>query len=476
MAEAVFHPPRRKRRVFESYDSPFPVDVGGKDFRMCQAEIMNNNVIVRNPEDIEQLYNKGYFGKGILSRSRPVYSISDPSLVAKWQGANINLPIITSKKFQYHVQWAKSVLQEQGLDESSVTRILENYTKPLELPFLEKDGAEQTSNSCNRTGPNTENTEFFRQPSTDTGNVVTQSPEKQNEGNKKTCLEGDSAFDPVATHGSKEQEQGDLKEKAEESCQEHEKKEKAVVACQEHDFLVHCGCKAKGSAEQRPWEMVKSKECAPEYVLVEEEEEGSLCPEDDSAHTRENLIKKEKLVCRKNPFRIFEYLQLSLEEAFFLVYALGCLSIYYDEEPLTILKLWEVFSEVKPDFKTTYMAYHYFRSKGWVPKVGLKYGTDLLLYRKGPPFYHASYSVIAELVDDSFEGSLRRPLSWTALSGLNRTTANASKELMLCYLIRPSDMTEEEMSTPECMKRIKVQELIVTRWVSSRERSEQDEF
>lgn len=58
MAEAVFRPPRRKRRVFESYESPFPVDVGGKDFRICQAEIMNNNVIVRNPEDIEQLYNK----------------------------------------------------------------------------------------------------------------------------------------------------------------------------------------------------------------------------------------------------------------------------------------------------------------------------------------------------------------------------------------------------------------------------------
>lgn len=28
---------------------------------------------------------------------------------------------------------------------------------------------------------------------------------------------------------------------------------------------------------------------------------------------------------------------------------------------------------------------------------------------------------------------------------------------MLCYFIRPSDMTEKEMSTPECLKRIKVQ-------------------
>ncbi|NXI73577.1 SEN2 endonuclease, partial [Anseranas semipalmata] len=463
MAEAVFRPPRRKRRVFESYRSPFPVDVGGKDFRICQAEIVNNNVIVRNPEDIEQLYNKGYFGKGILSRSRPVYSISNPLLVSKWQGANGNIPIITSKKYQCHVQWAKSILQEQGFDDCSVTKILENYTMPLELPFLEKDGAEQTGDSCNRMGPNTENTELSRHSSTDTGNVVALNPECHNEGYQKVSLEGAPASDPVVAFGPKEQEPADLKETAE-------------VSCQKHGFHVRCVGKVKESTEQKSCEMVTSKECAPEYVLVQEEEESSLCPEGDSAHEQENFVKKEKLVCRRNPFRIFEYLQLSLEEAFFLVYALGCLTIYYGEEPLTILKLWEVFSEVKPNFKTTYMAYHYFRSKGWVPKVGLKYGTDLLLYRKGPPFYHASYSVIAELVDDNFEGSLRRPLSWKSLSGLNRTTVNASKELMLCYLIRPSDMTEKEMSTPECLKRIKVQELIVTRWVSSRERSEQDDL
>ncbi|NXL69945.1 SEN2 endonuclease, partial [Leptocoma aspasia] len=454
MAEAVFHPPRKKRRVFESYEAPFPVDVGGKDFRLCQAEIINNNVIVRNPEDIEQLYNKGYFGKGILSRSRPVFSISDPLLVAKWRGVNTNMPIITSQKYQRRVQWAQSVLQEQGLDSCSITKILENYTKPLGLPISKGDGAEQTGHSCTRGGPNPGNAEVCRKRA---GSEGAQSPEAQN-----GCSEEGAAAALGPGSGSRDLEQGDSREMAEGSCH--------------RDPPVPCGCEVKQSPEQGDWEGMDSRECAPEYVLVQEEEEGSSCPEDDSTHAQENLVKKEVLVCRKNPFRIFEYLQLSLEEAFFLVYALGCLSIYYGEEPLSIVKLWEVFSEVKPDFKTTYMAYHYFRGKGWVPKVGLKYGTDLLLYRKGPPFYHASYSVIAELVDDNFEGSLRRPLSWMSLSGLNRTTANASKELMLCYLIRPSDMTAEEMSTPECMKRIKVQELIVTRWVSSRERSEQDEL
>lgn len=181
------------------------------------------------------------------------------------------------------MQWAKSILQEQGFDDSSVTKILENYTKPLELPFLEEDGAEQTSNSCSRMGPDTENAKFSRQSSTDTGNAVALIPENQNEGYKKACLEGDPAFDPVAICGSKEQEQGDFKERTE-------------VCSQKHGFLVHCGCKAKESAEQRSCEMIKSKECAPEYVLVQEEEEGSLCPEDDSAHLQENVRIKSILI------------------------------------------------------------------------------------------------------------------------------------------------------------------------------------
>ncbi|KAI1234325.1 hypothetical protein IHE44_0003366 [Lamprotornis superbus] len=369
---------------------------------------------------------QGYFGKGILSRSRPVFSISDPLLVAKWRGINTNMPIITSQKYQRRVQWAKSVLQEQGLDDCSITKILQNYTKPLGLPFSREDGAEQTGDSCTRGGPKPGNAELSRKSA---GSEGAQRPEGQNGGSEEG---GDAAVGPGS--GSRQQEQGDPGQQ-----EQGDSREMAEGSCH-RDPPVLYGCEMKQSPEQRAWEGMDSRECAPEYVLVQEEEEGSSCPEDDSTHAQENLVKKEVLVCRKNPFRIFEYLQLSLEE-----------------EPLSIVKLWEVFSEVKPDFKITYMAYHYFRGKGWVPKVGLKYGTDLLLYRKGPPFYHASYSVIAELVDDNFEGSLRRPLSWMSLSGLNRTTANASKELMLCYLIRPSDMTAEEMSTPECMKRIKVQ-------------------
>uniref|UniRef100_A0A8D0KM10 tRNA-splicing endonuclease subunit Sen2 n=1 Tax=Salvator merianae TaxID=96440 RepID=A0A8D0KM10_SALMN len=460
MAEAVFCPPRRKRRVYESYDSPFPIpsseeSIYERDYKICRAEIINNNVIVKNSEDIQKLYSKGFFGKGILSRSRPEYGISDPLLVAKWQVVNANIPVISSEKnkvreggllpgahgvpqlkfpvglslagereqashgyvlhygsqrYQRHVEWAKNLMREQGLDDAAI----DAYTMPIQFQEDEKLNSEAQVKDTVEGEP-----EPLVTPSAKNG----------------VCPESEPVHDLLDRYDSNDPEIGKSKVHSAEWGQFHLNRSRKEADCKKQESCL-----------------LTEKDANHEYVLVQEEE-----PDLDVEEGESNIIKKEKLVCRRNPFRIFEYLQLSLEEAFFLVYALGCLSIYCNKVPLTILKLWEIFSEAQPKFKVTYMAYHYFRCKGWVPKVGLKYGTDLLLYRKGPPFYHASYSVIAELVNDDFEGSSCRPLSWKSLSGLNRTTANVSKELMFCYLIKPSEMTEKEMLRPECLKRIRVQ-------------------
>ncbi|XP_061544433.1 tRNA-splicing endonuclease subunit Sen2 [Phycodurus eques] len=180
---------------------------------------------------------------------------------------------------------------------------------------------------------------------------------------------------------------------------------------------------------------------------------------------------------RRNPLRLSEYLQLGLEEAFFLVYSLGCLSVHLEQEPLSIAQLWRRFVSLRPDFVSAYAAYHHFRSRGWVPKggSGAKYGVDMLLYRKGPPFYHASYSVVVEKADERFAGSTMRPFSWRSLATLSRITANVSKELLLCYVIRPADLSEAELDSPACLSKLKVQVVLVSRWVSSRERAEQED-
>lgn len=71
-----------------------------------------------------------------------------------------------------------------------------------------------------------------------------------------------------------------------------------------------------------------------------------------------------------------ETLNLTLEEAFFLQYALGCLQVIDMSGPLTILQTWQKFGESKSDFIESYIVYHYFRSKGWVVKSGHKFGGD----------------------------------------------------------------------------------------------------
>uniref|UniRef100_A0A7N4PCU2 tRNA-splicing endonuclease subunit Sen2 n=1 Tax=Sarcophilus harrisii TaxID=9305 RepID=A0A7N4PCU2_SARHA len=439
MAEAVFHAPKRKRRVYESYESPFPIPFCQevtlqKDFKIYRAEIINNNVIVRNAEAIKQLYGKGYFGKGILSRSRPDFTVSDPALVAKWKDAKLGMPILTSKRYQRGITWAASLMQRQGQEESSVHKILEDYTKPLEFPFLKRNKEDQQNNELN---PNLdseiENIEHKAKLLVTNGDFVKPDIEDENKSSSSESmdLKECSVRDPLDKHDSDEQKARD----GDAFGQTH---------YLTHGDFVTLDCQPEDHVQQKHLMFDTDEECDDhEYVLVQET---TNCLDNEEETADEKVVKREKLVCRRNPYRIFEYLQLSLEEAFFLVYALGCLNVYYEEEPLTILKLWDAFHLVQPTFRTTYMAYHYFRSKGWVPKVGLKYGTDFLLYRKGPPFYHASYSVIIELVNDSFEGSLRRPFSWKSLAGLNRITANVSKEVIL------------------------------SRWVSSRERSDQDEI
>ncbi|KAL8212434.1 UNVERIFIED_CONTAM: hypothetical protein K2H54_046663 [Gekko kuhli] len=415
----------------------------------------------------------GFFGKGILSRSRPEYGISEPALVVKWQGARLNMPVISSKKFQRYVEWAKSRLKEQGLDDCTINKFLLNYIKPLNLEG--KD--EQTNESGNE--------ETQAMEPAEPRLVVT-----SDERNQAARPERDLHCDPLGKCGSNELDRTGFQA----VTKTHSAKNPSSL----HDDSQQDDC-----VKQRSPVLSSGEYSHQEFVLVQEESDWN--PEEENAHEASQLNKKEKLVCRRNPFRIFEYLQLSLEEAFFLVYGLGCLNIYYNEVPLSILKLWEFFSEVQPNFRTTYMAYHYFRGKGWVPKVGLKYGTDLLLYRKGPPFYHARLAygnpsgqpsmlvglplapgVTPHRVTSCCSGGagcLRA--SPPGLSGLvqhvwvGRHSGRAqhpSQELMFCYLIKPSDMTEEEMSSPECLKRIKVQELILHRWVSSRERSELDEL
>ncbi|XP_041747158.1 tRNA-splicing endonuclease subunit Sen2 isoform X2 [Coregonus clupeaformis] len=474
MTDAVFQAPKRRARVYEAYDAPFPVPLAAEEARLQQtliyrAEMVNQHVIVRDPEHIQALYGKGYFGKGILSRSRPDHSISH-----QWEkfGERV-LPVISLIKYQKHLSWARDVLLAQGLEEDVVNQMLQRLCQPMEPELREENGHDDRREE---TGSGAGKLQDMASEQAGTGEQQVQalascSPDDQGEQDsecpqaKRPRRQGDGRFDPLAELYPQEPQQIDQAALDTVRCSKHD------------DWLVDCGCRLEDSVLETltlQGDRQAEADRGYEYVLVMEEEEEE--EENSVVKGRPGPGMTVRRVCRVNPFRLLEYLQLTLEEAFFLVYALGCLSVYYNEEPLSVLQLWEMFRSVQPHFETSYMAYHYFRSRGWVPKPGVKYGTDLMLYRKGPPFYHSSYSVVVEKVHQPCRGGALRPFSWRSLAALSRITGNVSKDLMLCYIIYPSHLTEEHLSSPDCLCRVTVQEIILSRWISSRERTETDDI
>ncbi|XP_077058753.1 tRNA-splicing endonuclease subunit Sen2 isoform X2 [Siphateles boraxobius] len=419
MTEAVFQAPKRRAKVYESFEAPLPVLLSSQDedHIIFRAEIISHQVIVTDPAHTLTLYERGYFGKGVFSRSRPEHAISQQW---KYFGDKC-LPVISSSEYEKRLMWARVALGMQGLEEESVNHALQILTKPVEFDIKEEDIRERVQSQAESVGGSVDDV------SCETDLNVDQH-------------QGKTGYDPLADLHPEEPEGLDKLSKPNVKCRRHD------------DWVTHCGCRADETQPRSSEPVVPNTDPsdACEYVLVEVSEE-----DDDNGNV--SMDQLGKCVCRINPFPMMEYLQLSYEEAFFLVYALGCLSIYYSGEALSVAQVWTMFRSLQPNFSTSYAAYHYFRSKGWVPKSGIKYGTDLMLYRKGPPFYHASYSVVVEQSDVCFRGAALRPFSWRTLAALSRTTGNVSKELMLCYVITPSDLTEDMLSSPECVKRFTIQ-------------------
>jgi tRNA-splicing endonuclease subunit Sen2 len=200
-----------------------------------------------------------------------------------------------------------------------------------------------------------------------------------------------------------------------------------------------------------------------------------------------------------------EHLQLSSEEAFFLAYGLGALQIYDDQGASAIptSSLFPLFrrhsyfpprdssSTLEPDdpFMLSYVAYHHFRSLGWVIRSGIKFGVDYMLYNRGPAFTHAEFAVIllpsyqhpywSQTEDRKKRVSKKLNRTWWWLHGVNRVQAHVKKSLVLCYVEVPPPSTtdnegspaqSEDMDIGAILRRYKVRELMIRRWVPNRSR------
>lgn len=170
--------------------------------------------------------------------------------------------------------------------------------------------------------------------------------------------------------------------------------------------------------------------------------------------------------------------RLSIDEAFFMAHALRCLTVY-DEVgdkavPLDDEALWRRFCGTRRDFVILYLAYHHFRSKGWIPRTGLQYGVDFVLYQRHPALAHSDYSVIVLPRGAGTPGAtapalVRPEPCWQELQITNRLTSQVGKRLLLLH-VQHAAGADADLSTPKCLQQFAVQERIVRRWVPEAQR------
>ncbi|KAJ3285538.1 tRNA splicing endonuclease subunit sen2 [Borealophlyctis nickersoniae] len=112
-------------------------------------------------------------------------------------------------------------------------------------------------------------------------------------------------------------------------------------------------------------------------------------------------------------------------------------------------------------FAICYAAYHYYRSQGWVVKSGIKFGTDFVLYNKGPIFRHSDYAVVVIPSVGEKESSTLEPEdasapSWLWVLSVNRVCAQVNKRVLFCHVVIPPDFTLNDLSSPKCLQKLAV--------------------
>ncbi|KAF9416798.1 hypothetical protein HW555_005928 [Spodoptera exigua] len=159
----------------------------------------------------------------------------------------------------------------------------------------------------------------------------------------------------------------------------------------------------------------------------------------------ENYFENMRPKCCLNKINIQEKLMLTPEEAFFLLYGLGCLQIVsLDNALLSIEKCWDLFRAVDGRFLSKYVVYHYYRSKGYVVKPGIKFGGDYS--------YHADYVVIIR--------SDNKEEEWIQTLGLVRVANTTVKEVIAVEVVEPN---KTEVELPKDLKLYSVRELLLSR-------------
>ncbi|KAH9533074.1 hypothetical protein CY35_18G031400 [Sphagnum magellanicum] len=165
-----------------------------------------------------------------------------------------------------------------------------------------------------------------------------------------------------------------------------------------------------------------------------------------------------------------QFLELGLEEAFFLTSELKCICIYQQQtsEGCAILseeEVWRIMKNSKPQFVHLYKAYAHLRSKHWVVRAGLQFGADFMAYRHHPALVHSDYAVVV-----MWEMHEQRLNTWAEMQAMSRLCGSVAKTLLLLH-ISPNRETVDD-SSPLCIHDFSVKVMEVRRWFPEKNREE----
>lgn len=107
-------------------------------------------------------------------------------------------------------------------------------------------------------------------------------------------------------------------------------------------------------------------------------------------------------------------------------------------------------------------------------RSGIKYATDFILYRHGPTYDHAEWSVVVQATGEGIVGGQwsagGRQLSWRNLSALQRLSEQVVKGLLLCEVVTDGANEKSSALCYEEMSRWSIHLVAYQRWVPSSSR------
>jgi len=115
------------------------------------------------------------------------------------------------------------------------------------------------------------------------------------------------------------------------------------------------------------------------------------------------------------------------------------IEIIQNNKPLTKEQVKKKFSNMDKKFQTKYLVYKDLRKKGHIPKTGLKFGAEFLIYEKGtnPKKAHSKWILFTDTENNK--------TTWHEFAAKNRVAHSTKKKLLIAIVDDRKDVLYYEI-------------------------------